>query len=217
MADTVTVTIGDVPLRADVVTVAPGSSANPSVPNGADVAEGSTTDTAYSDTTGAAAGSLVALAKGLFVSLAARLPTLGPKAGSGSVSVVPNADTQFPVITTPYSLSTSRWSYAAGAGGIVNTTNAVTLSSAQSSARNYITQLQLSWDALTNATEIVLRNGSGGGVLWRDKIVAGAAGSRQITFPVPITTSLTTLLEFATLTASGAGGVYVNAQGFIGT
>lgn len=76
-----------------------GAGSAVSVANGADVAEGSTTDTAYTDVTGAAAGTLVGLYKGQFVAtsaLSAKLPsTLGAKTGALSLSVVPNTDTPF--------------------------------------------------------------------------------------------------------------------------
>lgn len=54
--------------QAQVVVIAGGNAGptNPSVPNGANIAEGSTTDAAYTDTTGAAAGSIISLLKGWF-------------------------------------------------------------------------------------------------------------------------------------------------------
>lgn len=54
--------------QATVVVIAGGNAGptNPSVPNGANIAEGSTTDAAYTDTTGAAAGSIISLLKGWF-------------------------------------------------------------------------------------------------------------------------------------------------------
>lgn len=57
-------------LKADG-TECPTSSGAATVVNGADVAEGSTSDAAYTDATGAAAGTLVAINKGLFVSMKA--------------------------------------------------------------------------------------------------------------------------------------------------
>lgn len=109
------------------------------------------------------------------------------------------------------------WSYAAASGGILNTTTAVTIKAAAGAGlRNYITSLQISAEALTNATEVVIRNGAAGTVLWRTKIgTAGLLAGREIVFQSPLKSSANTLLEVATLTASGAGAVYVNAQGFV--
>lgn len=66
------------------------------IADGADVAEGATTATAYSDATGAAAGTVVGLLKGNYVTSAAfsaKLPaSLGPKTGATSLSVVSASD-----------------------------------------------------------------------------------------------------------------------------
>jgi hypothetical protein len=109
------------------------------------------------------------------------------------------------------------WIYAAASGGILNTTTAVTIKTAAGAGlRNYITALQITAEALTNATEIVIRDGAGGLVLWRSKIgTSGLVDGIGICFPSPLKGSTNTLLEVATLTASGAGAVYINAQGFV--
>lgn len=109
------------------------------------------------------------------------------------------------------------WSYAAAAGGILNTTTAVTIKAAAGAGlRNYITGLQIDAEALTNATELAIRDGAGGPVLWRMKIgTGGLPGGRDIVFPSPLKGAANTLLEVVTLTASGAGAVYVNAQGYV--
>jgi hypothetical protein len=121
------------------------------------------------------------------------------------------------LVTKPYSIPESDWSYAAASGGISNTTTAVEIKAAAGSGlRNYITALQIDAEALTNATEVVIRDGAGGTVLWRCKIgTAGLLNGLNITFPSPIKGSANTLLEVATLTASGTGAVYVNAQGYV--
>ena len=122
------------------------------------------------------------------------------------------------LVTQPHAFAANRWAYAAAASGIVNTTTAVPLvAAAGGSTRNYITGMQLDWDALGAATEIAVRDGAGGTVLWRGKIQAGSAGSREITFTSPRRGTANTLLEFVTLTASVTGAVYVNAGGFQGT
>lgn len=120
----------------------------------------------------------------------------------------------------------SDWNYAAAASGIVNTTTAVTIKAAEagvpaavSGYRNYISSIQVAHDVLGAVTELVIRDGAGGTVLWRTKLqtaaVEAGAGA-PIEFNPPLKTANTnTLLEVATLTAV-TGGVYVNAQGFVG-
>lgn len=120
-------------------------------------------------------------------------------------------------ITRLNSIPENEWVYASAANGITNTTTAVTLVAAQAAGvRNYLTSLQLSSDALGAATEIAIRDGAGGAVLWRGKIgTAGIAGVSNIQFSDPLKSTTATLLEVVTLTASVTGGVYVNAQGYI--
>ena len=69
-------------------------------------------------------------------------------------------------------------------------------------------------EALTNATELAIRDGAGGTAIYRTKIPTDGLASMSITFPQPIRGTANTLLEVVTLTASGAGAVYFNAQGF---
>ena len=120
-------------------------------------------------------------------------------------------------ITRLNSIPENEWVYAAASGGITNTTTAATLVAAQAAGvRNYLTSLQLSSDVLGAATEIAIRDGAGGTVLWRGKIgTAGIAGVSTIQFSDPLKSTAATLLEVVTLTASVTGGVYVNAQGYI--
>ena len=115
------------------------------------------------------------------------------------------------------SIPENEWVYAAASGGIANTTTAVTLVAAQAAGiRNYLTNLQLSSDALGAATEIAIRDGAGGTVLWRGKIgIAAIAGVSTIQFSDPLKSTAATLLEVVTLSASVTGSVYVNAQGYI--
>ena len=120
-------------------------------------------------------------------------------------------------ITRLNSIPENEWVYAAASGGITNTTTAATLVAAQAAGvRNYLTSLQLSSDVLGAATEIAIRDGAGGTVLWRGKIgTAGIAGVITIQFSDPLKSTAATLLEVVTLSASVFGGVYVNAQGYI--
>ena len=115
-----------------------------------------------------------------------------------------------------YALTGSRWSYAAAAGGITNTTTAVTIAAAAGAGlRNYLTGMQIFADTLGTATEIAIRDGAAGTVLWRGKIgTGGAFVGAEIKFTCPLKGTANTLMEFVTLTASGTGSVYVNAQGY---
>lgn len=107
------------------------------------------------------------------------------------------------------------WSYAAASGGIVNTTTAVTIKGAAGAGiRNYLSGLTLSSDTLGAATELAIRDGAGGTVLWRTKLQTASMNPVNIQFPVPLYSTANTLLEVVTLTASVTGGVYVDATGY---
>lgn len=112
------------------------------------------------------------------------------------------------------SSNTIPWSYAAAASGIVNTTAAVTIKAAVVGLRNYISALQISHATLGAATELAIRDGAGGAVLWRMTLGTVAVEALVVPLPVPLFSSVNTLLEVVTLTGV-TGGVYVNAQGFV--
>jgi hypothetical protein len=119
------------------------------------------------------------------------------------------------VVEYPYAIPELSWQYAAAAAGILNTTTAVTIKAAGAAGiRNYITSIEIMSEALTTATELAIRDGAAGTVIWRTKIPTGGLPTVTITFPTPLRGTAATLLEVVTLTASGAGAVYVNAQGF---
>lgn len=118
-------------------------------------------------------------------------------------------------IVEPFSPPELGWSYAAASGGIVSTTTAVTIKAAAGSGlRNCISSIQIATDTLGAATEIAIRDGAAGAVLWRGKLQATALPETTISFPKPLRGSANTLLEVVTLT-SVTGGVYFNAQGFV--
>lgn len=113
-------------------------------------------------------------------------------------------------------LPTSTWRYAAASGGIANTTTAVTVIAAPTPATssNYIKSLQIGHDTLGAATELVLRDGAAGTVLWRMKLQTAALPADTINLDPPIKATAGNLIEVATLTATVTGGVFVNAQGY---
>jgi hypothetical protein len=128
---------------------------------------------------------------------------------------------QFVSGATPLPVSTygtdraSAWRYVAGASGIVNTTTAVTIKTAAGAGlRNYITGIQISSTALGTATEVAIRDGAAGTVIWRINLTTAALVPTGFEFATPLVGTANTLLEVVTLTASGTGSVYVNAQGF---
>jgi len=112
----------------------------------------------------------------------------------------------------------SGWQYAAAASGIVNTTTAVTIKTAAgANVRNYVSAITIQTNgALGAATEVAIRDGAGGTVLWRGYIGTAGLGMTSISFDNPLVGSTNTLLEFVTLTASVTGAVYLNAQGYTG-
>lgn len=109
----------------------------------------------------------------------------------------------------------STWNYAAVTGGILNTAAAVTIKAAAGvGLRNYITGLGFFAEALGATTEIAIRDGAAGPVLWRSKIPLSGASYVHVNLPAPLKGSANTLLEVVTLTASVTGAVYFNSQGY---
>ena len=120
------------------------------------------------------------------------------------------------LVNKPFSIPESDWSAVAAASGILNTTTATTLKTAAGAGiRNYLTSIQIMSEALGAATELAIRDGAAGPVIWRTKIPAGGLPTTNIAFPSPLKSTANTLLEVVTLTASVTGAVYVNAQGYV--
>jgi len=114
------------------------------------------------------------------------------------------------------SRQTDGWNYAPASGGIVNTTTAVTIKAAGAGGvRSYVTDLQINTATLGAATELAIRDGAGGTVLWRCQLQTTAMPLMAVNFQSPLVGSPNTLLEMVTLTAV-TGGVFVNAQGYAG-
>lgn len=112
------------------------------------------------------------------------------------------------------------WSYAAAASGIVNTTTAVTIKAAETANvsggtvyKNQVRSLQVAHATLGAATELAIRDGAGGTVLWRMTLGTVANENIGVWFDPPLQGS-SALLEVVTLTAV-TGGVHVNAQGYV--
>ena len=117
-------------------------------------------------------------------------------------------------LTKPFADAASDWKYAAAASGIAASTTAVTIKTAAGAGlKNYITSLQISHATLGNATELAIRDGAAGTVIWRMTLGTVANENISVEFNTPISGTANTLLEVVTLT-SATGGVYVNAQGY---
>lgn len=115
-------------------------------------------------------------------------------------------------------LSSTFWKYAAASGGIANTTTAVTVKAAAgASVRNYVMSMQCSHDTLGAVTELAIRDGAAGTVIWRGKLNTTAVdgSGTTINFDPPLQGTANTLTEIVTLTAV-TGGVYCNLQGYTG-
>lgn len=127
------------------------------------------------------------------------------------------ADAQGRQINKAFADTAFTWTYAAPASGLVNTTTAVTIKAAAGAGvKNCLVSFDLATDgALGAATEVAIRDGAAGTVVWRMKIgTAGLAVGRNIQLDVPICGTANTLMEVVTLTASVTGAVYFNAQGY---
>lgn len=120
------------------------------------------------------------------------------------------------ITTWDWAIPENSWSYAAASGGISNTTTAVTIKAAAASGiRNYLTKLVVATETLGTATELAIRDGAAGTVLFRTKLHTTALPTVTLDFNPPLRGTAATLLEVVTLTATTTGGVFVNAHGFI--
>lgn len=106
------------------------------------------------------------------------------------------------------------WSFAAATGGIDNSSTAVTIKAAGAAGvKNYVTKIQIAHATLGASTELAIRDGAAGTVLWRTLLHTTAMPSA--TFDVHLSGTAATLLEVVTLTAV-TGDVLVNVQGYTG-
>lgn len=116
-------------------------------------------------------------------------------------------------IVTPHAGPAQSWSYAAASGGITNTTG-VTAKAAVASTRNYVTHAQIINGHATVDTDVQIRDGASGTVLWRG-FAKAAGGGVSANFDPPLRGTANTLIEVACGTTGSA--TYFNLQGFIAT
>ncbi len=148
---------------------------------------------------------------GLVAQLDDTSPTTITENQFGNVRMAPNRA----LLVQPNASPADSWVYAAASGGISNTTTAVTIKTAAAAGvRNYCKSIQIAADTLGAATEIAIRDGAAGTVLWRGKLQTAAMGEAAVVFDPPLRGTAATLMEVVTLTATVTGGVYFNAQGF---
>jgi hypothetical protein len=114
-------------------------------------------------------------------------------------------------IVKPYSIPEAEWSYAAAAGGIVNTADNALAAAAGAGLRNYLTSIQIKNSHASVATEVVIKDGST--VIWRENFPANMSLGEGIVFPSPLKSSANAALNVACVTTGAA--VYVNAQGYV--
>lgn len=105
------------------------------------------------------------------------------------------------------------WSYAAAAGGLVNTTGVTAKAAAGAGVRNYVKSIQVINSHATISTEVLVRDGAAGTVLHRGWAQA-AGGGYACTFDPPLRGSANTLVEIAEVTATASTGVLVSLQGY---
>jgi len=112
--------------------------------------------------------------------------------------------------------ASDRWlRYVPPTGGITNSTAGVVVFSSQASRNIHVMGGQCYSDALGAATDLELREGTGGSAIWRTRVpTAGIPQTIDIKFNPPLRLNTNVLLEMATATASVTGGVYCNWQGY---
>ena len=143
---------------------------------------------------------------------------IGARALSADYTAVATGNTA-DIITTllgkqvvyPYALPGSDWHYAAASGGIVNTTGVTAKAAAGAGIRNYITRAEVINGHATVSTDLQIRDGAAGTVLWRG-FAQAAGGGVAATFDPPLRGTANTLVEIACGTTGSA--VYVNLHGF---
>lgn len=115
------------------------------------------------------------------------------------------------LVTVPYANPNQTWSYAAASGGIVNTTGVTAKAAAGAGIRNYITHVSVINGHATVDTDVQIRDGATGTVLWRGFAKAAGGGVSE-SFDPPLRGTANTLVEIANGTTGSA--TYFNMQGF---
>jgi hypothetical protein len=117
------------------------------------------------------------------------------------------------LVTQPFAIPELSWSYAAASGGIVNTTGVTAKAAAAAGIRNYVTRAQIINGHATVDTDVQIRDGAAGTVLWRG-FAKAAGGGVACDFDPPLRGTAATLVEVACGTTGTA--TYFNLQGYTG-
>lgn len=117
------------------------------------------------------------------------------------------------LVVQPYSIPELSWSYAAASGGITNTTGVTAKTAAGAGIRNYITGVDVVNGHATVSTDVQIRDGASGTVLWRGFAQAAGGGVSRI-FDPPLRGGANTLVEVACGTTGTA--TYFNLTGYTG-
>lgn len=108
------------------------------------------------------------------------------------------------------SLVPTSWSYAAGSGGIADTSDVTLVAAAGANKSNYLKAMQIINKDASVGTEVVVKDGST--VIWRGFAPAAMITSNNIVFEIPLSSSPNTALKAAAITTSAE--LYINAQGY---
>jgi hypothetical protein len=114
-------------------------------------------------------------------------------------------------VTYPYAIPGSSWSYAAASGGITDTSGVTAKAAGTGAQRQYITRVQVINGHATVSTDVQIRDGASGTVLWRGWAQAAGGGVSAV-FDPPLRGTAATLVEVANGTTGAA--TYFNLQGF---
>lgn len=117
-------------------------------------------------------------------------------------------------IVQPYAGPGLTWNYAAASGGITNTTGVTAKAAGGAGVRNYITMAQVINGHASVDTDVQIRDGAAGTVLWRGFAKSGGGGV-SAKFDPPLRGTANTLIEIACGTSGSA--TYVNLQGYTST
>lgn len=115
------------------------------------------------------------------------------------------------LVTIPYANPANTWNYAAASGGIVNTTGVTAKAAGAAGVRNYVTHVDVVNGHATVDTDVQIRDGASGTVLWRG-FAKAAGGGVSADFNPPLRGTAATLVEIACGTTGTA--TYFNLTGF---
>jgi len=115
-------------------------------------------------------------------------------------------------VTLPFALPADTWSYVAASGGIINDTGVTAKAAAGVGIYNYVTSLQVINGHQTVGTDVQIRDGAAGTVIWRGW-AQQAGGGVSLQFATPLKGTANTLLEVQCGTTGAQ--VYFNLQGYV--